>query len=188
MVMQQKTYTATDFWQMAETLDDTKRYELREGNLVEMNPPSRKHSWIAAEIAFHLKTFVKQHDLGYVFGADGGYTLSADTVVLPDASFVSRERMPVMADVETILAPDLAVEVISPSETPRAVHDKTALYLNAGTPAVGNVYPDDTVIEVWQGGDAGKFQMQTFGAEDTLDGGGNVLPGFSLPVKDILPA
>ncbi len=151
-----------------------------------MNPPSREHSWIAAEIAFHLKVHVRKHDLGRVFGADGGYTLSPGDVALPDASFVSRERMPTITRVEEVLAPDLAVEVISPSETPRAVHDKTARYLDAGTILVWNVYPEDRVVEVWQQGDADTLQMQKFDAADTLDGG-TVLPGFSLPVNDIFP-
>ncbi len=186
MAIQERLYTAVEFWQIAKSgmLREDKLYELAEEVLVKRNLPSRRNAWIGAQIVFHLNMFVKAHNLGYVLGADGGYTLSPGTVRVPDVSFVSKARQPDLGVVEDIFAPDLAVEVISPSEPPVSIHDKTALYLSAGARLVWNVYPEDTVIEVWEQGEQGALAMRRYGADDTLDGGA-VLTGFTLKVGDV---
>ncbi len=194
MDIQQQLMTAVDYWTwVKQQPDSTQTYELINGILVEAPPlinvisNHRENSWIALEIGSQLRNFVREHDLGRVFGADGGYTLFPNTVCIPDASFVSKARMPQMAEVEAILAPDLAVEVISPSETPRKVHEKTSLYLEAGTQMVWNVYPDERVVEVWTQSVDGQAQMRSLGVDEILDGG-TVLPNFRLKVGDLFPA
>lgn len=188
MSVQERLYTAAEFWQMTKAgyFAEDKLYELVDGVILEMNPPNRINAWIALEIGYYFRDFVKDKDLGFVLGADGGYTLAPGTVRVPDVSFVSKARQPFLGQVEDIFAPDLAVEVISPSEKPLDVHDKTALYLNAGSAVVWNVYPDERVIEVWQKGDAGALVMRKYTADDTLDGGA-ALPGFTLKVRDVFP-
>ncbi len=183
MAIQERLYTAVEFWQMAKAgmLSEDKIYELVKGVLVEMNPPSRRNAWIAAEILRLMGNFVAEHDLGYVLGADGGYTLAPGYVRVPDLSFISKARQPDLGVVEDIFAPDLAVEVISPSETPVSIHDKTALYLSAGARLVWNVYSEDRVIEAWEQGEQGALVLRPYTAADTLDGG-SVLPGFTLKV------
>lgn len=194
MDIQQQLMMAVDYWAwVKQQPDSTQTYELINGILVEAPPKidvisnHRENSWIALEIGSQLRNFVREHDLGRVFGADGGYTLFLNTVCIPDASFVSKARMPQMAEVEAILAPDLAVEVISPSETPRKVHEKTSLYLEAGTQMVWNVYPDERVVEVWTQSADGQAQMRSLDVEEILDGG-TVLPNFRLKVGDLFPA
>ncbi len=185
MVVQKQLYTSTDFWQMTDTLDADKRYELINGEIVEMPPPNRINSLIAGLILTALNVFIKEHKIeGFVFGADGGYALSETDVRIPDVSFVYKSRMPDISNMDVIVAPDLAVEVISQGETPRMINDKTALYLNAGTRIVWNVFPDEKVVEVWTKGRGDKLEMQPFTTEDTLDGG-DVLPGFTLSVAEI---
>lgn len=186
MAIQERLYTAVEFWQMAKAgiLSEDKLYELVAGVLVERNLPSRRNAWIGAQIVFYLNVFVKAHDLGYVLGADGGYTLAPGHVRVPDVSFIAKARQPDLGVVEDIFAPDLAVEVISPSESPISIHDKTALYLSAGARLVWNVYPEDRVIEVWEQGEQGTLMMRPYTAADTLDGGA-VLPGFTLKVGDV---
>lgn len=185
MVVQQRTYTASEFWELAqETADDT-LLELVEGILIEMPPSSPLNAVIAARILAFLFNFVEAHDLGYVSGADGGYTLSAATVLIPDVAFIAKERAPSIPK-QFHGAPDLAVEVISPSETPRKINDKTALYLANGASMVWNVYPEDKLVEVWQSSDDGGMKVHTLTIEDTLDGGA-VLPGFTLSVTKIFP-
>ena len=121
---------------------------------------------------------------GYILTTDGGYTLTEQDVRIPDVSFIFKKNIPDLDDTDSIIPPDLAVEVISPSETPRKVNAKTTLYLNTGTQIVWNVYPDEKVVEVWTKGEGEKLEMQAFTVEDTLIGG-DVLPEFSLPIKDI---
>jgi Uma2 family endonuclease len=99
--------------------DDGNRYELIEGEFIEMSPSSRPHSRDGLRIASKLLIFVEQHDLGEVFGADAGFILrrTPDTDRAPDASYARKERL-VELDDESLLpiAPDLAVEVVSPSK------------------------------------------------------------------------
>lgn len=184
MSIQERLYTADEFWELALSTSSDNIHELIYGEIREMNPPSIKHSLIAAEIVRLLGNYVKEHQLGFVLGADGGYTLSENNVRIPDASFISRSRMPADFDQRHIFAPDLAVEVISPSESPRDVHDKTSLYLKAGTVVVWNIYPDEEVVEVWRLQSDETMQMQTLTRTDHLKGG-EVLPNFSVSISNL---
>ncbi|MBZ0297998.1 MAG: Uma2 family endonuclease [Anaerolineae bacterium] len=185
MVTEQRLYTAKEFWNLIEQLDEDKRYELVEGVITEMPPSSPENTIIAGRILAFLFHFVEEHELGYVSGADGGYTLSPGNVRLPDVAFISKARVPAIPK-EFSGAPDLAVEVISPSESPRKIYDKTELYLNHGAQQVWNVYPEDQVIEIWQASEDGSLNVRKLEAGDTLEGA-DVLPGFSLPVSKIFP-
>lgn len=185
MTIQQKLYTVKEFYEIGDSLDPDKHYELVEGEIVEMPPPNRINSFIAGLILTALNVFIQQNRIdGYAFGADGGFALTDNDVRIPDVSFIYAERMPEISDMEAIIAPDIAVEVISPGETPRKVNAKTTLYLNTGTQLVWNVYPAEKVVEVWTKGAGEKLEMQAFTTDDTLNGG-DVLPEFTLPVKDI---
>jgi Uma2 family endonuclease len=185
MTIQQKIYTAKEFWATADERNPDKAYELIHGEIFEMAPPKKINSIIALYIGRLLGNFVEANEIeGYVLGADGGYTLTDEDVRVPDVSFILKERLPDVDDTETIIAPDLVVEVISSSESPRMINEKTALYLLAGAKIVWNIYPDEKEVEVWTKGMGEKFEMQAFRLTDILDGG-EVLKGFTLPVKDI---
>ena len=182
MTIQQKTYTADEFWDMIDQLDQTRRYELIRGEIVAMPPSSPRNSMIAMRIGRLIGNYVAEYDLGYVMGADGGYTLAADEVRIPDVSFVSKERMPELPD-RFEGGPDLAVEVISPSESSRHVMDKIRLYLHAGTRLVWAVYPDEQVVDVYRPAEAGMHVQKV-----DMDGmlmGDPVLPGFTLDLHDL---
>jgi Uma2 family endonuclease len=179
---EQQLITAAQFFEQIAVLPDDQLYELVEGEIVTVPPPKRKSSWLALEIASELRNYTREHNLGMVFGADGGFILNDTNVRVPDASFVAAARVDTMnaAEADTApFAPDLAVEVISPSETPRSVNSKTALYLDAGAQQVWNVFPDEQVVEVWVRNAAGKLEVEVLQSDATLDGGA-VLPGFSL--------
>ena len=184
MAIQQRLYTADEFWEMAQEFEEGKRFELVQGLIVEMAPSSPRNSVIAMRIGRFIGNYVEEHDLGYVMGPDGGYTLSPDNVRIPDISFVSKARAPTLPE-RFIGGPDLAVEVLSPSETSRSVIDKVRLFLSAGTRIVWVIYPDERVVDVYRPAGEG-MHVQEFDAESTLDGG-EVLPGFTLPVQKIFP-
>ncbi len=88
---------------------------------------------------------------------------------IPDVTFVSLERLPTIPD-KYIGGPDLAVEVLSPSETATKVLDKVMLYLNAGMRLVWAVVPEEQVVYVYRPAEEGML-VQKFGLEDTLQGG-----------------
>jgi Uma2 family endonuclease len=180
-----KTYTVSEFLALSDELDPKKRYELVNGEIVEMAPSNRVNSFIAALIVTEVNIFIRQNKLdAYALGADGGFAIDEENLRIPDVSFIYKERMPNIGDMDAIVAPDFAVEVISPSETPRKINEKTALYLTNGTKLVWNVYPQERVVEVWTMGSNGKLEMQPFFEGDSVTGG-DVLPGFSLEVTRI---
>jgi Uma2 family endonuclease len=163
--------------------DDDKQYELVEGVLIEMSPSGRPHSRNGLRIASKLLSFVESHDLGEVHGADAGFILrrNPDTVRAPDAAFVRKERLVELDDEGFLpIAPDLAVEVVSPSNTVNEMSRKIEEYLGAGTSIVWIVEPQRRTVAVHTGGPI----VRVYRDGDTLDGG-DIIPGFELDVTYI---
>ncbi len=182
MTTQERFYTLADLRAMP---DDGIRRELHHGELVEMNPPAFKHMLLATRLLGRLLTYTELHDLGYV-GAEGGYLMHTDpdsgkqTVLIPDVSFVSKARKPKNLDDLFMGAPDLAVEIISPSETYMMIRAKLRDYFAYATRMVWLVYSDTPSIEVFTSLD----DTTVLGLDGILDGG-EVIPGFTLSVRDI---
>jgi Uma2 family endonuclease len=121
-------------------------------------------------------------DLGFVTGADGGFKLASKRVRLPDVGFIAKEHLSQLPG-RFEMAPDLVVEVVSPDED---VFKKVREYIAAGTRLVWTVYPDEKTVYVFRPAEGAELRVQQFGLDDTLDGG-DVLPGFTLPVREIFP-
>ena len=120
--------------------------------------------------------------MGRVTGADGGYIVG-DERLIPDVGFVSYTRQPEDPHAAyNPIAPDLAVEVLSPSDSPYVTRLKIASYTHAGT-TVWLIDPEQQTVEIY----SPDVAPQTLDNSDTLNGG-DILPGFTLPVKDIFPA
>ena len=187
MLAQEKLHTAEEFWEIAQRPENAdKRLALIDGEIIEMPPSSQTNTVIAARIIYFFNAFVIPRELGYVTGADGGFTLSQHNARQPDVAFIAKARHPVLEGVAFPIAPDLAVEVISPSETSNEVLKKVQRYIEAGTRLVWAVYPLEQAVHVWTAAPDGGLHVKTFGIEDRLDGG-DVLPGFTLKVRDIFP-
>lgn len=157
-------------------------YELIDGVLVE-KVMGTFESWLAAELAFWLQSYVKQHNLGIVLGADGMVRLMPGLVRIPDVAFISWARMPQaglrqrpIAD----LVPDLAVEVLSRGNTREEMEQKLRDYFNAGVRLVWYVDPAVPEIRVYTGPE----QCTVLNEAQTLDGG-DVLPGFRLELREL---
>jgi Uma2 family endonuclease len=183
MTLLTRTYTAEDVWELSTAPEYADlRLELSEGELVIMSPAGGSHGVIALQLGWLIKSFVESHNLGYVFGAETGFILGvsddgAETLRAPDVAFVAHERLPSGApDRYVPLAPDLAVEVVSPNDRADAVNRKLLDYLRYQTRLVWLVYPATRTIIVHDGAAA-----RVLGDKDALDGG-EVLPGFSVPV------
>jgi Uma2 family endonuclease len=156
--------------------------ELVDGVLLEKTV-GFKESELAILIAVALSTFVRTHGLGKVAGADGTIRLLPRMVRIPDVAFYSRERMrSVPRPVPPIphLVPDLAVEVLSESNTRREMDQKLADYFRAGVRLVWYVDPQARTVQVF----ASPADVTLLTAADTLTGG-EVLPGFALPLAGL---
>jgi Uma2 family endonuclease len=158
--------------------NDDRLFEYIEGEIVEV-VTNNYCSLVAARILGRIITYVESRGLGYVTGEAGGYQVG-DHRFMPDVGFISKQRQP-KASHETFNSnpPDLAVEVLSPTDKPRKVQTKLEAYEAAGT-VVWLVDPEKQEIDVRVPGQP-KTKLRL---DDTLDGG-DVLPGFSLVVKDI---
>lgn len=157
-----------------------RRLEYVGGEVVEVGS-NNSSSLVAVRIAAQLLTFVEQHTPGFVTGADGGYIVSGERYI-PDVAFTSRDRQPSPSRAAwNPEPPDLAVEVLSPSDDPDVLRIKVGNYLSAGT-VVWVVNPDRQRVEIYAPGQP----VQKVSAGETLEGGA-VLPGFSLAVESIFP-
>jgi Uma2 family endonuclease len=176
------TYTADDLLK----LRDGDRYELVDGYLVE-HDMSTLACWIAGELLILLGNFCRAQRLGWVFPPDTTYQCfpqRPNLVRKPDVSFIRLGRLPgeQFPEGHTPIAPDLAVEVVSPNDLFEEVLAKVQEYLGAGVRLVWVISPatrtaliyraDGTIAGVREGGD--------------LDGE-DVVPGFRCPVRDVFP-
>jgi Uma2 family endonuclease len=157
-------------------------YELVGGILVEKTMGAYE-SMLAIEIAAYLIAFVKPRKLGVVLGADGTLKLAPGLVRIPDVCFISREKFPdgrFPRAKRPLLAPDLAVEELSESNTRKEMAEKLADYFKAGTRLVWYVDPVRREATVFTS--VTESRLVTEG--EALDGG-EVLPGFSLTMRDL---
>ena len=139
-------------------------------------------SAVASRISGFLFVYLLDNPIGYLTGADGGYRVSGERYI-PDVAFISRVRQPEPShETYNPLPPDLAVEVMSPSDDLNAMRVKVANYVAAGT-LVWLVRPEIQVVEVYTPG----RPVQRLGSDAMLSGGA-VLPEFELPVHDVFSA
>lgn len=157
-------------------------YELIDGVLLE-KAMGTYESFLAGLLVRWIGNFVAEQDSGIVLPPDGMLRLSPGLVRIPDVSFISRGRLPggkVPRDPIADLVPDLAVEVVSKSNTTEEMQQKLEDYLTAGVRLVWYVYPLTRSVRVYTAID----QETTVGEGESL-AGGDVLPGFTLPVSQI---
>ncbi len=178
---QQTLLTAEDLWKQA---DDGYRYELVKGVIRRMPPAGFEHGIRTVKIGRHLDEHVEKHKLGYVCGAETGFKISQnpDTVCAPDAAFVCQAAIDEQGIPKGYWegAPDLAVEVISPSDTYTEVAEKVDEWLNAGCAMVWVVNPRRETVEVYQSPE----DITVLRGNDILDGG-DVIEGFQCQVQDL---
>ena len=161
------------------------RGELIRGVLHETMPAGLRHGKIAMRLGGRIDAHVAPAGLGHVFGSDSGVLLETDpdTVREPDIAYVSLERLPLDADIDGYcpVAPDLVVEIKSPSDSEREVDDKATMWLDFGVRMALVINPETGTIRVRQP----DLPTVILTMDDTLDGG-DVLPGFRCPVREIL--
>jgi Uma2 family endonuclease len=173
--------TAEDLWNMPE---DGNHYELVRGELISMPTAGAEHSTVAARLEVLLGYHVLTHGLGETTIAEGGYLLkrNPDTLRAPDVAFISKERLPVggIPPGYWTIAPDLAVEVVSPSERPDDIQSKIIDYLTAGTRMVWVIYPRTRSVTVYRS----LAEVRVLTDIDILSGE-DVVPGFNCNISQL---
>ena len=162
-------------------------HELVDGILVEKGMGFREGS-VGTRISHLLQGYLDTDNIGHVAGADGLIRFTLDLVRVPDVSFIRWDSVDDPEEIENPtgafleVRPDLAVEVLSPSNTRREMEIKLAEYAKAGVKLVWYVDPERKEVDVYPAADA--ESRRTLTAADTLDGG-DVLPGFAVMVERI---
>lgn len=163
--------------------DDGKYYELDEGELIEMTVPNLGHRLVQQRLNFRLAQFLEAKELGLVM-QEPGCVLGAEPPIvrIPDVAFIRQERI-AAADPKGnfIGAPDIAIEVISPSNPAGALRKKIREYFAAGAQQVWVIYPEERAVEVWESAD----RARVVSGGDSLEAP-DLLPRFRVAVDDLL--
>lgn len=166
-------------------LDDETRYEIIDGELLATPAPGIRHQDVIRELGVRLAQFVGERGSGKVLFAPTDVVLGEAQVVQPDILFIRTERIREIVDEQAVHgAPDLVVEVLSPSSLQRDRHQKRDLYRRAGVPEFWIVDPANRAIEVFELGEAG-YEVFSFAAE-TGAVASRVLDGFAVAVAEIM--
>lgn len=167
--------------------DECHQYELVRGELFKMAPAADDHSRREVRSVVRVANFVYANELGEVYAGDAGFLLERDpdTVRSPDIAFVRRERVRPIDSATGYVpgAPDLAVEIVSSSNSAEEIDERVADYLRTGSRLVWVYYPRRGALRVFRA-DRSSVEL---GPPDTVSGE-DVLPGFAMKVADLFAA
>ena len=156
---------------------DVEGYEYVKGELIPMAAASIRHGAITIKIIRYLDLHVHQNRLGHLYTAETSFQIG-DRVLKPDVAFVSTERISGDKDKGFAIPPDLAIEVVSPTDIHSQVTDKALAYLDAGTRCVWIVDPVSKTVTEYKS----ETDIKILTQNDTLTGD-DVVPGFSCSVE-----
>jgi Uma2 family endonuclease len=156
--------------------------ELVEGRIVPMTPTGDEHSEYEITLGALLWNYVRQHQLGKIYGGEAGIILrrDPDTVRGADIAFVARERVQPRTGKFLAVVPDLIVEIASPGDSMTEITEKLGEYFMAGVRLVWVVLPKTRQVYAYRS----LADVRIFSMGDTLPGD-DVLPGLALPVAEI---
>jgi Uma2 family endonuclease len=177
-----RLYTIEEFMALEEP-DNGSRLELVDGEIEVMPPGGEFHSDVEGNIQDYLRRFVKERGLGKVYTSDAGFILRPKTVRAPDTAFISIERRDpnLRVDGAVPIPPDLAVEVVSPSDRAGKIKKKVNEYLEAGVKLVWVIYPKRKEVHVYRlDGD----DKEVLNINDELSGE-NVVKDFKVKVSKL---
>jgi Uma2 family endonuclease len=161
---------------------DGRKYELVDGQ-IRVSPAGARHGAVCLLLGARLLTFVRKRKLGHVFDSSTGFRLPSGSVRSPDVAFVATGRFENDRPTEGFspIAPDLAVEVLSPEDRSQEVLEKVGEYLDCGVRLVWVVDPATRVTSCYRS----LTDVRILSADGEFDGE-DVLPGFRCPVADVL--
>ncbi len=160
--------------------EEDKRYELDEGELIEMTKPAYRHNRVLGILFLELGICCRKNRIGEPLVSENLYALSPSTRRAPDVAVILGDRFEELKDAKVIpIIPDIAAEVISPSETPRMIHRKRKQYFEAGVKEVWLIHPEVRKIEIWTGAGVSEVLADSDVLTSTW------LPGFALALKEL---
>jgi len=162
---------------------DGRKYELVDGE-IRVTPGGARHGRVSVNLVVRLDSAVRARRLGYVFDSSTGFRLPGGNVRSPDVSYVAVGRFPQDEELPKgfpDIAPDLAIEVLSPEDRSRDVLDKVGEYLEAGVRLVLVVDPERRRVNAYRA----LTEVATSGVDDVVDLG-EVVPGFAFRLREIL--
>ena len=156
-------------------------YELIEGELIEVSPQGRVHGRAISNLAYFLSSEVRADRSGELLSGDVGFILARapDTVLAPDIAFVRTERLVGAGDGYLEMAPDLAIEVVSPGNSATEIARKTEVYLGAGSTEVWVVRPRERDVAVHRQ----HSNVEVLRGDETLKS--PLFPNLSLRISEI---
>ena len=158
---------------------DLEGYEYVKGVLIPMPPTSGEHGDISTNLFLFLGPYVYENQLGRVYTSDTGFRIG-ERVLMPDIAFVSAVRLPDDRRKAFSIPPDLAVEIVSPTDVHYNVIEKAFAYLDAGTRLVWIIEPVGKTVTVYRS----QTDIKTFTIDDALNGE-DVVEGFSCQVSQL---
>ncbi len=164
------------------TPDDV-RYQLIDGELILAPSPTDKHQALSVRLTVALFQFVQQHHLGEIRVAPLDVILAEHEVFQPDILFVSNDRREIITPANIQGAPDLVVEILSPSTRRNDRGHKLDVYSRYGVWEYWIVDPDAGLVEVLAAGDSGLALAATFSLEDVLVS--PLLPGLAVELDQV---
>ena len=176
---EQKIWTDEEFM----ALPEDGRYELVNGELVNMGNSGMEHGEIGSFLGGSLSLYVRSHKLGAVCDSSTAFAMKTGNKRSPDVSFIAKERLQGVKRLPKGYfqgSPDLAVEILSPSNTVEEIHDKIVEFFDNGTRLVWVIHPDEQYVLVYHSPSPDLLLR----LEDLLDGE-KVVPGFSLAVAEL---
>jgi len=162
-----------------------KRLELLNGELCEMTPASQLSGVITVRLSARLQLFIEENKLGLLTSPENGFQLSPVDLLVPDAAFIAKGRLQGVRKRGFFqIAPDLAIEVVSPSDSIPAVQRKAARHLALGVREVWIIYPDDQTADIYRAGNApNRLEVQQIASDGALES--DLLPEFRLPLPQL---
>jgi len=173
-------YTADYLW---ETPDDGNRYEVIDGELYVTPPPGWSHQFGLTNLLGLVWNVVRERNLGYVVTAPTGVVLDPESGVEPDMLFIARERAHIISERGVEGAPDLVVEVLSPSTRGRDRGVKMRKYASAGIPHYWIVDPRRHMLEPYRLVNGEYELIGTYGAGDVFRP--ELFPGLEIPIDEL---
>jgi len=181
METKQRLWDIDEVWELyCDRANDHLRFELIDGELIEMSGPGGTHGRIAIRLGSYLFIFAEENELGIVTG-ETGYHPRDDryNLLLPDVAFISFEQAPDPFPEKFVpTMPDIAVEIRSPSNSLAEMREKAQRYLRHGSSLVWIIMPANQSVEIHRS----HSPVETLEIGDTLSGD-DILPGFALALR-----
>jgi len=163
---------------------DGHRYEIVNGELIDMGNSGAKHGYVCSVLMILLGGYVHIQKLGAMFDSSTAFKMKSGNKRSPDLSFMAKERLQGLDELPDGFlegAPDLAVEILSPSNTVEEIHNKLVEYFDNGSRLVWVINPKEKYVLVYRSSQEPDRLLKSI---DSLDGE-EIVPGFSLAIAEL---